>query len=93
MLRDRFPSIVVSEDFRALLGTGCDLSHALGQLCADGDSSKPLRMNSIQPVVLLGSEQRLPNAASDVRYAELCGMDCSQYLRFEVPFADADSLA
>jgi hypothetical protein len=61
--------------------------------CVKGDPAQPVSATEAAKIGLVYSGKRLPKSASNIYYAEECGIDCAQWIRFDVPIADARAFA
>jgi len=66
---------------------------AFCDLCQNSDPALPVPRENIQRIELIASHVRLPSSATNVHFAMRCGIDCTQFVRFDAPIADARAFA
>lgn len=53
--------------------------------CLDADPSKPVPADQLGKIALLPTGAGVPEGATNVFFAESCGIDCQQIARFDLP--------
>jgi hypothetical protein len=76
-----------------LLGACTEGPIAFCDLCQNSDPALPVPHENIQRIELISSDVRLPSSATNVHFAMRCGIDCTQFIRFDAPIADARAFA
>jgi hypothetical protein len=77
-----------------LLLAGCDADViSVCHSCLKGDPAAPVAKAELAKIGLVYSGRRLPPSATNIYYAEECGIDCQQWIRFDAPMADARAFA
>lgn len=77
-----------------LLLAGCsDDFVSVCHSCLKGDPAAPVSKSEIAKIGLVYSGRTLPPSATNIYYAEECGIDCQQWIRFDAPNADARAFA
>lgn len=78
-----------------LLTAACEFGEvaAFCEQCPGGDPAMSVPKENVGRLRLLVSRRPLPANASNVQHAMYCGIDCIQFLRFDLPLADAHTFA
>ncbi len=71
---------------------GCDGLFKICRTCLEGDIDQPVPSADVSMIKVIFGNQPLPNTARNIYYAEGCGIDCSEILRFDLPSSIAEGV-
>lgn len=60
--------------------------------CLDSDPDRPVPAEELHKITIISGNQQLPDEAINIYFDEVCGIDCSQIIRFDLPTAKAETL-
>ena len=72
---------------------GCDDFLSACYSCLEGDPSKQVAPEEISKIGIIATGANVPDGAKNVYYFEQCGIDCTQYIRFDLPKEQAFAYA
>lgn len=60
--------------------------------CLDSDPDRQVPAAELHKITIIFGNQRLPDESINIYFDEVCGIDCSQIIRFDLPTEKAETL-